>query len=165
LVKEMSAISLSVLEEAVARWRRAHPAFPCKIRYPEREGTNQSYEDYTIVFEACFLSPALDQAQFEIWLTDDNCVAIGIETWDRLAQRLRIHTWTHGFLFGHEPSRVTMNVVEAVYAIASGGDLTVDCGRVLKVLTSVRCPALEVLGLPSRSGWALSRDTVVYRAW
>lgn len=161
----MSAISLPVLEEAVARWRNAHPGIPCEVRYPEREGLDQSNEDYILVIEVSFSPHTLDQAQLEISVTHDGYVAIGVETWQRLSGRLGILTWKGGWLFGHEPSLVTMEEVEAVYAIASGGDWTIDCGRVLKLLTSARCPALEAFGLRSLSGWALTHETIAYRGW
>ena len=57
-------------------------------------------DDYRVIYEASFEPAALDKARIEFWITDSGHVAIGIETYERIARRLGLKAVRHGFAVG-----------------------------------------------------------------
>jgi hypothetical protein len=64
-------------------------------------------DDYRIVYEAVFAPTALDKARIEVGLTDEGFVAVCIETYKRIVQRLELRAIRHGCVVWHEPRQAT----------------------------------------------------------
>jgi hypothetical protein len=80
---------------------------------------------YRVVYEAAF-EPSLDQARIEIWVTDTGDVAIGFETWRRVASRLAVGSGSKRFVGGHEPIRLTSAGLMAILDLVASGGVAVS---------------------------------------
>jgi hypothetical protein len=79
------------------------------------------YADYSVVYEAIFEPPSLDQAAVELWVTRDGDVAIGFERRKRIAERLGVKSRNNRFAAGHEPRRMReSDLITILNSIATG---------------------------------------------
>lgn len=76
---------------------------------------------YSVVYEASFEPKAADAARVEVWLTSAAQIAIGVDSCDRIAQRLGKRSQRSGFAGGHEPLTVpTAGLLSLLGLIADG---------------------------------------------
>jgi hypothetical protein len=77
---------------------------PSTVRLVEdRPHKSEEVDDYDVIYTARFEPHSLEQAQVEIWLTDDGFIGVGFDTKERIAKRLSTRTFRHGFAEGFEP--------------------------------------------------------------
>jgi hypothetical protein len=156
-------VNAADVRNAIGHWVNESTA-PQKVAITER--TNPPYDpndDYRIIYEAVFDPTSLHSARLEILLTDDGSVGIGVETYERLAKRLRKKRLRDGFAAGHEPRQATQAGLAALIDIVSAGRLYFDTRTTLGILTSARMKVLEADGeLLKRSGlqWSDWMSTV-----
>ncbi|MGB0035458.1 MAG: hypothetical protein WBP79_08295 [Candidatus Acidiferrales bacterium] len=60
-------------------------------------------DDYRLVYIARFVPKDANQASMEIHLSDEGRIGIGIETRQRIADRLKVNNQSQGFADGFEP--------------------------------------------------------------
>ncbi len=91
-----------------------------------------------MIYEASFQPAALDKARIEFWFTNMGYIAIGIETYDRIAQRLRLRAIRHGFAVGHEPGTVSRDGLQMVFDAVTKGEIFIVVGIALELVSSAR---------------------------
>lgn len=69
----------------------------------QQSPVNEPYADYTVAYEARFGSRLLDHATIEVVVTSTNYIGIGLETRNRVAERMKIRNIRQGFAAGFEP--------------------------------------------------------------
>ena len=82
--------------------------------------------DYRVVYKASFEPIALNKARIEFWLSDSGHVAVGIETYERIARRLRQRVGRHGFVVGHEPSAATVDGLQVWFDAVTHGRIYLE---------------------------------------
>src|SRR5258708_37108090 len=91
-----------------------------------RESSDPKFDpndDYRVIYEASFEPTTLDKARIEFWVTDSGHVAVGIETYERIVQRLGLRAIRHGFAVGQRPRNVTKNGLKALLDAVRRGTL------------------------------------------
>src|SRR5258708_24746242 len=95
-------------------------------------------DDYRVIYEAHFVPESLDKARIEFWLTDDGYVAVGIETYQRILQRLDLKAMRRGFAGGHEPSAKSKDGLKTLFDAATRGKIHIVVVRsVLRLVASI----------------------------
>lgn len=110
---------------------------PAGIRTVERpvlETKNQG--DYVVSYEVIFEPVSIKHMRLEIWLTNRGEVAIGLETQERVAQRIGCRVVRHGFASGHEPREVTADGLHTLLAAVANGELSIGFSAALGMLWS-----------------------------
>ena len=125
-----------------------------------KENYNPAFDpndDYRVIYEVSFEPRTLDKARIEFWITDTGHVAVGIETYERIVQRLGLRAIRRGFAVGHEPSTVTQNGLMTLFNAVARGKIFIAATSVLKLAVSAKiymaaadCNAIE------RSGYRCS---------
>lgn len=125
-----------------------------KESYNPRSDPN---DDYQVIYEAIFQPATLDRARIEFWVTDSGHVAVGIETYERIVERLGLRAIRHGFAAGHEPRDVTRDGLRRVFDTVTQGKMFIVVKSALSLATSAKiymstadCDAIE------RSGYRCS---------
>jgi hypothetical protein len=115
-----------------------------------------------VIYEASFEPTTLDKARIEFWVTDSGHVAVGIETYERIVQRLGLRAIRHGFAVGHEPRTVTKDGLKALFDAVTLGRIFIVVKRALRLATSAKiymaaadCDAIARSGYRC-SGWISS---------
>jgi hypothetical protein len=146
-------VNTADIRNAIGHWVDESTA-PRKVAITER--TDPPYDpndDYKVIYEAVFDPTSLHSARLEILLTDYGSVGIGVETYERLAKRLRKKRLRDGWAAGREPRQATQEGLAALIDIVSAGRLYFDTRITLGILTSARMKILEADGeLLKRSG-------------
>ncbi|MDX1396809.1 MAG: hypothetical protein R3195_20715 [Gemmatimonadota bacterium] len=120
-----------------------------------------------------------DHARVELWVTTDGRMAVGLETRDRVATRLRVRNRRPGFATGHEPEEVSKNELIALLDAVAGGELAL-VARIWPLIGLGGCTAIAGPGVIDRlrlagyapRRWLATRDsswrglsTLRYRRW
>jgi hypothetical protein len=114
------------MREVLANWfRERHTT---AVRFIENtKPNNDPYADYIVAYEAVFEPNTLDKACIEIWVATDGPIAIGLETKNRMAERLGIKGGKHKiFAAGHEPSEVTERGLLALLTVVAEGRIAIS---------------------------------------
>ena len=69
----------------------------------------------------------------EIWLTSVGCVALGLDTYERLSNRRKLPKRREGFLVGHEPLQLSADAVVALLDLAASGKFTIEMGMLSRL--------------------------------
>lgn len=158
-----------------ARQERMQVAFTEQVHPP-----NDPQESYVAEYAASFEPNDLDHMRLEMWATDDGRVSFGLETRQRVADRLGVRNRRAGFAAGHEPDRVRTEVILAVLEMVAGGQVAI-ASSVLPLYGLFRTRALLGVGEADarpRIGKALQRivsirsidsrewrEAIQYRPW
>jgi len=156
----------------------AYPAV--KLRY-SNPPVIDPYADYQVAHEFVFEPVSLNHLRVEIWITADGYVAIGLETRERIAARLRVMAWRrtprYVFAAGHEPRTVGSEclwafldaVADGRVAIAArtvfyclGKTKAVASASILKSLSESGCEKLSWIKVPEDLLWM---RIVEFRRW
>jgi len=86
---------------------------------------NDPDDSYVVVYEAVFEPTTLDQARVELSVTTDGCVAIGLETRERIAARLGVKNRRSGFAAGHEPYPLSEQGLFAILDVIAKGKIAI----------------------------------------
>lgn len=125
-----------------------------------RESSDPKFDpndDYRVIYEASFEPAVLDKARIEFWVTDSGHVAVGIETYERIVQRLGLRAIRHGFAVGHEPRTVTRDGLQMLFDAVTLGKIVIVVRTALRLATSARIyMAASDRDLISRSGYQCS---------
>ncbi|MCU7965872.1 MAG: hypothetical protein KZQ74_01460 [gamma proteobacterium symbiont of Bathyaustriella thionipta] len=92
----------------------------------EKQPKNDSQDDYLVAYEAVFEPRALDQARIEIWVTPDGHIAIGVERWRRIKERLHIKCWSDRFASGCEPQCMSETELLAYLNLIAEGEIAIS---------------------------------------
>jgi len=127
-----------------------------------KEAYNPAFDpndDYRMIYQASFEPTTLDKARIEFWLTDSGHVAVGIETYDRIARRLGVKPIRHGFAGGHEPKTVSKDGLKILFGAVTRGKMFIVVRNALRIATSAKiymtaadCDAIARSGY-GRSDW------------
>lgn len=102
------------------------------------------YARYTVAYEATFEPNVLDQTRLEIWITSDGMVAVGIETRQRIAERLGVRGGMRKvFAAGHEPAEVSEAGLVALLTVVADGKIAIST-TCLPIVGILRCKAVLV---------------------
>ena len=82
--------------------------------------------EYEVVYEAIFEPNALDQLRLEIWATAQGDLAIGLETRERVARRLRGKYQSKRFVAGHEPVSIPESGLLKLLDVVATGRLSIS---------------------------------------
>jgi hypothetical protein len=96
------------------------------------------HDDYRVIYEASFAPATLDKARFEFCITDTGHVAVGIETYDRIARRSGLKVIRHGFAAGHEPRTTTKEGLRRLFDAVTFGHVFIVFRRLIWLATSAR---------------------------
>jgi len=98
------------------------------IRFIETTNPEEDpYSRYTVAYEAVLEPNTLDKARIEIWLTTEGAIAIGLETKNRIADRLGIKGGQYKiFAAGHEPTDVTKCGLLALLNVVAEGKIAIS---------------------------------------
>ena len=136
---------------------------------------------YAVVYEAAFEPASTDAARVEIWLTVTGEIAIGVDSCDRVAQRLGVTNQKNGFAGGHEPLVVPIGGVLALLGLIATGNVRVratvapiiglvttkavvsDDGFAL--LSDKRYPVAHWLDMVDATTFSTDRRLVSFAAW
>ena len=105
------------------------------------ESSNSEFDpndDYRVIYEASFEPTALDKARIEFGVTDSGHVAVGIETYERIVQRLGLRAIRHGFAVGHEPRTVTKDGLQTLFDAVTLGKIWIVVRSALRLATSAK---------------------------
>jgi hypothetical protein len=91
-------------------------------------------DDYRVAYELAIEPTVLDKARVELWLTDSGHVAVGVESYERVAQRLNVKMFRQGFAAGHEPRVVPPAGLGRLLALVAEGRIVI-IARVMLGLT------------------------------
>ncbi len=86
---------------------------------------NEPYADYQILYEASFEPASLRQAKIELHITDNQYFGIGIESRQRVAQRLGIRNSRQRYVGGFEPGKQSEVVLFWILETVSTGQLAI----------------------------------------
>lgn len=95
-------------------------------------------DDYRVIYEASFEPTTLDKARIEFWITDAGHVAVGIETYERIVQRLGLRAIRHGFAVGHEPRTATKDGLKTLFDAVTLGKIFIVVKSALRLATSAK---------------------------
>jgi hypothetical protein len=95
-------------------------------------------DDYRVIYEALFEPMMLDKARIEFWLTDLGHVAVGIETYGRVVQRLEGKGIRRGFVGGHEPRTVPKDGLKMLFDAVTLGKCFIVVKSTLSLITSAK---------------------------
>jgi hypothetical protein len=95
-------------------------------------------DDYRVIYEATFEPDNLEKARIEFWVTDTGHVAVGIETYERIVQRLGLKAIRHGFAVGHEPRTVSKEGLQTLFDAVVLGKIFIIVRSALRLATSAR---------------------------
>jgi hypothetical protein len=88
--------------------------------------TNSPDDDYRVEYEAVFEPEDLNKARLEFWSTEDGCISVGFENYDRFKNVTQLHHWRSGFIGGHEPSECSDEYVLLMLDLVSGGSFSIS---------------------------------------
>jgi hypothetical protein len=91
-----------------------------------------------VVYEASFEPAALDKARIEFWLTDTGHVAVGVETYERVALRLGRRLARRGFAVGNEPRTETADALRKLFALVTRGKFFLEVKTILNIWNTAR---------------------------
>jgi hypothetical protein len=109
-------------------------------------------DDYTVVYVAALVPERLRYALIELHLTEEGNVGFGLETWDRIAQRISVprpRISRKRFAAGREPSFRSLYPVFQILELVSQGNIA--------IVTTV----LPILGLLGTTATLLNREDQV----
>ena len=86
---------------------------------------NDPPDDYVVAYEATFRTRHPDEAMVGLSITEDSYIGIGLETRDRLADRLSIRNLRRGFAAGREPCETDDKSVLHFLDLVRGGKIAV----------------------------------------
>jgi len=131
-------MTLDELKSVVAPWRDL--SFSA-VGVTLRDRINppmDPHDDYRVIHEVLIEPAALDKMRMEIWLTASGHVAVGMETRDRVAQRLGSRTLRKGFAAGHEPTVVSPQALAKLIQAVSQGRLAIGVSSLLGFIYSTK---------------------------
>jgi hypothetical protein len=123
------------------------------LSFNENEGPfNEPSADYCVVYEAQFIPDSTSQARLEITLTEGGFLGIGLETRQRVAERLKVRNSRDGFADGFEPTLTNLGDVLLLLDLISTGELVIHArampllglGRTKAATTSKRTGAAAI---------------------
>lgn len=133
---------------------------------------------YRIIYECKFLPNNLEQAEFELWLSEDGEVSVGIDTVERVLKRKGIESKNKRSLSGFEPHKVSLSSLKFVLELVSSGNIQALMTRVpllgyidfrmgvelttLKKIDEIKLPFNWIREM-SRSGFLT--DVHTYQSW
>lgn len=94
-----------------------------------KEGANAQdgqYDDYKVVYEARFIPESISQAGLDLMLTDEGLLGVGLETRQRVSERLKVRNHQEGFAAGFEPTRFGMQEALLLLEVVSAGEVIVQ---------------------------------------
>lgn len=144
------SITAKEFDAVIEDWQAASKETMCFINRPGLQGQETSYPGYLTEIEVVFEPARLDQGRLEIWRTTEGDVAIGVETWGRVGQRLGARPWRSGFAIGHEPQSLSIQEIERVYHVVRSGQFTLDAAVLFGVLTGIRSRDLKINSISRR---------------
>jgi hypothetical protein len=117
-------IGIASLKQEVDDWlgRRGFKA----ISFSEdKNPLEKPTADYRVVYEARFIPDSTAQARLDLALTDGGFVGVGLETRQRVAERLKVRNSREGFADGFEPSLTDVRDVLILLDLVSAGELVI----------------------------------------
>jgi len=127
VVARMAAkgIASETLRAVLAEWFRARGFRDIVFK----ENLSPEFDDagrYVVDYEAVFEPRGLDQGRVDVWGTREGVVAVGFETWERIAARLSVGTsQPDRNVAGQEPDRLTVSGLIAVLDAVADGQMSV----------------------------------------
>jgi hypothetical protein len=118
-------LSKDRIRQLLVEWFATKQAAVVKFR-EETEPKNDPHDNYFVVYEACFEPSSPNQMRVEILVTTDGHVSVGIETRNRLANRLGVKNLREGFVVGHEPTAMTEKSLLAILDLICDGQLSIS---------------------------------------
>jgi hypothetical protein len=118
---EESRLGLKSLKTSLSNWfddrQWQH------VRLTHNEAPEDDPYSYRVVYEATFAPESPAAANVEIWLTDADQVAVGIDSCERVAQKLGVRNQRTGFAGGHEPLALPTDALLALLELVARGDM------------------------------------------
>lgn len=113
------------------------------IRFTENTNPEKDpYARYAVAYEAVFEPSDLEKARLEIWVTTEGMVAAGIETRNRIAERLGVRGGKYKvFAAGHEPAEVSEAGLLALLTVVADGKIGISA-TCLPIVGIVRSKAV-----------------------
>lgn len=146
-------------------------------RYPRE---HDQRNDYNVIYEAYFEPASESKARIEFWVTDSDCLAVGIETYQRVNARTGKGSFRQGFAAGHEPRKVSEDYTSLLLKIVEEGAIAITpryfLGRILSARLYVHYSEFhEVVKRDNRADWlspiedlqssSVGRHVLRYRPW
>jgi hypothetical protein len=145
------------------------------------EPKNDPNDDYVVAYEAIFEPSTLDQTRLELWVTTEGCVAIGIETRKRIAERIGVKCWKDRFAAGHEPCFISESALFVILDLIADGKVLIipsviplfglissqaaATHDILEKLVLSGYPAVKWIKIASRSDLLKENDFLLFRPW
>jgi hypothetical protein len=122
------------------------------------------HSDYRLIYEASFEPNMLDKAYINLAITDAGYLAIGMETYARIAKRSQLKAWRAGFAVGHEPATASRDGLQTLFDVVTAGKFRLSIGSLFRIMTSITMnvyasdiESMKQLGYSPRHGmWKLS---------
>jgi hypothetical protein len=140
------------------------------------EPSNTEADDYIVVYEAEFVPASIWRTQLRLMLTGDGLIGVGLETRQRIADRLKIRNRRQGFADGFEPRPISIGEALFLLDAASRGEIAI-AARIIPLYGLGRTKAIpmskqkELCDLISKFYSAPSLDsgiwtrTVTFEPW
>jgi hypothetical protein len=109
----------------IANWMNGRSALSVSVREgltPKQDRT----ATYEVVYEVAFEPSGPDQLRVELWFTAQGGLGIGVETRNRVADRLNLSNWRRGFAGGQELDSKGVETVIPVLDLAAGGHIAIE---------------------------------------
>ena len=122
--QQKSELTFDIFRQEVGNWIN-NQRLKSVVITEDSDPPNDPWEDYKVVYEVRFLPNSPSQARLEIMLTDDGYFGIGVESRQRIAERLKVSNHRRGFGDGFEPTLTKIHEVLVLLDIVSAGELAV----------------------------------------
>lgn len=120
----MSNVAQAAVEE-IERWLSLAQV-PQDLLSINRSPMNDPDDSYEVATEFVVDSPKLDQLRIEIWIATDGSVAVGIESYRRIAERIGGKEARSRFGTGHEPANVPIQALKELLELARSGKISLS---------------------------------------
>lgn len=120
-----SGTQLGLVRQTLSEWfAKRHPI---EVEFREETSPQQDTDArYSVAYEAIFEPDSVNRARVEIWVTTVGEVGIGVEKWNRIAQRLGVKARDDRFAAGHEPQDMSVSGLLAILNAIAGGQIAVS---------------------------------------
>lgn len=82
--------------------------------------------DYTVTQIIQFVPKAPELMYAEVWLTDRDCLGLGIEPYERIAERAGVRTSRTRFVAGFEPHVPSFDIFAPALQFVASGEIAID---------------------------------------
>lgn len=80
-------------------------------------------DDYEVIYEIAVEPVSLNKPRVEVWITSDGDIGMGFETFERMAERMRVRHARRGFATGFEPAACDVRTALKVLDLVARGKI------------------------------------------